>query len=421
LVVFGSLILNSLLIVCCQIPSLLIYYGIPSWRRTYYRRYIRFTQRAWVESVSWLCYAFAPFDLFITGDEFPFIDPQTGKPEPVILLANHMVNADWIYVWFLAMHFGCHGDVKIIMKEELKRFPVFGLGMQFFEFIFLKRSWNHDQQRLAEAFDSIAKDRPALWLMIFPEGTLISDQTMEVNLQYAEKAGLTEIPQYQLLPRATGLEFCLRHLHPCLNAVYDITMAYEGARPQYPQDDYSIFSIFVESRPPPRVHMHIKRYPIEHFTRQVDMTSELKPAPSLNELRQAEVSLMMNEASSSNGAEASTSTTLFSSPSPTKRRSPSPMLRPVTMEEQRPRSASPMPTSFTIWLREFFMKKDQLLHTFYTTGAFPLGQRRQPFTIHVGDRSKGFWYGAFGNEMALPRLWLGVFLFLVLIFFSTSK
>lgn len=41
-------------------------------------------------------------------------------------MANHMTFADWIYLWLFAMHVGAHGNVKIIMKEELKRIPIFG-------------------------------------------------------------------------------------------------------------------------------------------------------------------------------------------------------------------------------------------------------------------------------------------------------
>ncbi len=64
-------------------------------------------------------------------------------------------------------------------------------GMRMFEFIFLKRNWTHDQKHLGKAFDKIARDRQPIWLMLFPEGTLISDQTMEINLNYAEKAHLS--------------------------------------------------------------------------------------------------------------------------------------------------------------------------------------------------------------------------------------
>lgn len=80
--------------------------------------------------------------------------------------------------------------------------------MQFFDFIFLKRNWDSDRKRLAKAFDIMAVEKQPIWLMLFPEGTLISDQTMEVNLAYAEKAGLdvslkkinSEYLQYELLP-----------------------------------------------------------------------------------------------------------------------------------------------------------------------------------------------------------------------------
>ena len=118
------------------------------------------------------------------------MSPDT-LPENVILIANHMTPVDWIYVWLLAQRKGSHGIVKIIMKDSLRSIPIMGWGMQFFEFIFLKRNWSEDQLVLGDALDKMAREHRPMWLMLFPEGTLISDQTMEINLKYAAKAGIT--------------------------------------------------------------------------------------------------------------------------------------------------------------------------------------------------------------------------------------
>lgn len=66
-----------------------------------------------------------------------------------------------------------------------------------------------------------------MWLMIFPEGTNLSDNGRNASARYAEKAGLQDL-RHLLLPRATGLRFCLENLMGSVEWVYDCTVAYEG-------------------------------------------------------------------------------------------------------------------------------------------------------------------------------------------------
>ncbi|CAJ0647929.1 9795_t:CDS:2 [Entrophospora sp. SA101] len=47
-------------------------------------------------------------------------------PERIILIANHQIYADWIYIWTFAYLANAHGAVKIILKDSLKWLPIFG-------------------------------------------------------------------------------------------------------------------------------------------------------------------------------------------------------------------------------------------------------------------------------------------------------
>jgi 1-acyl-sn-glycerol-3-phosphate acyltransferase len=58
---------------------------------------------------------------------------------------------------------GCHGLVKIILKDSVKNMPVFGWGMHFFEFIFLAREWERDKSALFQVLRSFVADRYALF------------------------------------------------------------------------------------------------------------------------------------------------------------------------------------------------------------------------------------------------------------------
>ena len=69
--------------------------------------------------------------------------------------------------------------------------------------------------------------------------------------------------KHQLLPRSTGLRFCLNELKETTEWLYDCTIAYEGVPPgQFGQDIFTLRSSFFEGRPPKSVNMHWRRFHI---------------------------------------------------------------------------------------------------------------------------------------------------------------
>lgn len=72
--------------------------------------------------------------------------------------------------------------------------------MQFFEFIFMARSWAADRLQLEKDLTRIGeraqrKDE-SLALMIFPEGTLVSVDTRPLSKKYADKIGIVSFTYY---------------------------------------------------------------------------------------------------------------------------------------------------------------------------------------------------------------------------------
>ncbi len=120
-----------------------------------------------------------------------------------------------------------HGRLYIVLKESLKRIPILGWGMQFSQFIFLKRNWEKDKPRLAAHLQKLNKPSDPMWLMMFPEGTNLAPSTRESSKKWADKNGYKDM-RHQLLPRSTGLHFCLQQLQKTVDYVYDCTIAYEG-------------------------------------------------------------------------------------------------------------------------------------------------------------------------------------------------
>jgi lysocardiolipin and lysophospholipid acyltransferase len=66
-----------------------------------------------------------------------------------------------------------------------------------------------------------------MWLLIYPEGTNLSANTRKASKKWAEQNNFPDLKR-QLLPRSTGLLFCLQELRGTIDWVYDCTVAYEG-------------------------------------------------------------------------------------------------------------------------------------------------------------------------------------------------
>lgn len=70
--------------------------------------------------------------------------------------------------------------------------------MQFYNFIFLARSWASDRLHLSQSLAWLGRraeqeDTP-LTFLLYPEGTLVSKDTRPVSKKYADKLGIVRIP-----------------------------------------------------------------------------------------------------------------------------------------------------------------------------------------------------------------------------------
>jgi hypothetical protein len=187
---------------------------------------------------------------------------QCNFADRMVLMANHQLYTDWLYLWWIAYTNNMHGFVYIILKESLRSIPIIGWSAQFYNFIFLARNWEEDQRRFKKALARINSATQPMWLIIFPEGTNLSATTREKSKAWAAKNNLQDM-KHQLLPRSTGLRFCLNELKDSTEWLYDCTIAYEGVPPgQFGQDIFTLRSTFFEGRPPKSVNMHWRRFHI---------------------------------------------------------------------------------------------------------------------------------------------------------------
>jgi len=131
-----------------------------------------------------------------------------------------------------------HGHIFIILKDSLRYIPLLGPGMMFFSFLFLRRKWETDKPRFQHRLRKLRTTArgeehgdPTLldpmWLLIFPEGTTLSENGRASSAKWAAKQGMDDLKQ-TLLPRSRGLLLCLQELNPTVEYVYDCTIAYDG-------------------------------------------------------------------------------------------------------------------------------------------------------------------------------------------------
>ncbi|CEH12879.1 Lysophosphatidic acid acyltransferase LPAAT and related acyltransferases [Ceraceosorus bombacis] len=268
-------------------------------------------------------------------------------PSKSVWMSNHQVYTDWLYLWNVAYFADLADSIIIILKDSLKWIPFVGWGMIFFRFIFLSRSWSKDQATLgrhlrfmSSGANTKRSTASKLLLLIFPEGTLVSKLTRPTSRAFAEKQRFADCRNL-LLPRSTGILFCLRELlaqTPDLKLV-DFTIGYPGIPPAgYGQSYYTLRSIFMQGVSPPYVHLHLR-------------VSDAQSVPL------GVVTPIKNSSGETTGVQ-------------------------DAMDEEK--------AAFDVWLREDrWRKKDDLMDRFYRDGDFVGGRHKRERQATGVDNSTG--------------------------------
>ena len=299
-------------------------------------------------------------------EQFVRRDKKSGRitgvdlPSRAVWMSNHQVYTDWLYLWCLAYYADLADSMLIILKKSLKWVPFVGWGMQFYRFIFLARNWASDQKELTKQLGEVSSSHhptpgktstaQKLLRLIFPEGTLVSNLTRPVSAKFAAKEGISDMKN-TLLPRSTGLFFCLRTLAKEMDDLWliDFTIGYPGVPAGgFGQDYYTLRSIFMQGTPPPAIHIHLT------MTR---ITKSVQGDTSSNASNVADVKSATTDAP--------------------------PLGKNVRPEE----SSEEERKQFEEWLRRRWRGKDELMSRFYTEGDFVGGKYTQ--AIEEGKEREG--------------------------------
>ncbi|KAE8318059.1 acyltransferase-domain-containing protein [Aspergillus transmontanensis] len=281
--VLRSLLLATWFNCCCVVILVTQVLGAPLYliSKDYYYAYMAYTKQSFGLVITALTQWGCPTFVRVSGDKS--VQGQihltedgrlkTEFPERLVLIANHQVYTDWIYLWWVAYTNIMHGRIFIILKESLKYIPIVGQGMTFYGFIFMARKWLSDKPRLQHRLEKLktrhsgskseSSEYDPMWLLIFPEGTNLSLNTKRRSDEYGQKQGFPPL-KHEVLPRSTGLFFCLQQLRGTVDWVYDCTVAYEGPprKGSYPDKYFTLRSTYLQGRPPTSVNMYWRRFAV---------------------------------------------------------------------------------------------------------------------------------------------------------------
>ncbi|XP_048209146.1 lysocardiolipin acyltransferase 1 [Perognathus longimembris pacificus] len=243
LTLFGGSFFGSIFMLGPIIPLVFIN---PSWYRWISNRLVA----TWLTLPVALLETIFGVKVVITGDAFV-------PGERSVIIMNHRTRVDWMFLWNCLTRYSYLRLEKICLKASLKSVPGFGWAMQAAAYIFIHRKWKDDKSHFEDMINYFCDIREPLQLLIFPEGTDLTENSKARSNDFAEKNGLQKY-EYVLHPRTTGFTFVVDHLREGknLDAVHDITVAYPYNIPQ--TEKHLLCGNF-----PKEIHFHVHRYPVD--------------------------------------------------------------------------------------------------------------------------------------------------------------
>ncbi|CAK6434940.1 unnamed protein product [Pipistrellus nathusii] len=227
-------------------PFLPLMFISPSWYRWINNRLVA----TWLTLPVALLETLFGLKVILTGDAFV-------PGERSVIIMNHRTRMDWMFLWNCMMRYSYLRLGKVCLKASLKSIPGFGWAMQAAAYIFIHRKWKDDKSHFEDILDYFCDIREPLQLLIFPEGTDLTENSKARSNEFADKNGLQKY-EYVLHPRTTGFTFVVDRLREGknLDAVHDITVAYPHNIPQTEKH-------ILEGDFPKEIHFHVHRYPVD--------------------------------------------------------------------------------------------------------------------------------------------------------------
>lgn len=209
-------------------------------------------------------------------------DVKGPSGQRFVIMSNHQLYLDWLYMWSLASHIGLTGGIRYILKRDLMFVPILGLGMKLMDFIFVSRNWEKDRVKLPRRVKRMVYRDFPFALCIFPEGTTLSKSTFANMKEHAKEKNISEdqVPTRCLIPRVNGLHTILNGLSEDCDGVLDVTSYFKGADfdKEDPEVTFGIKKLLLHGIAPSVIHFRVKYYPLSEipFENREELAAWLK-------------------------------------------------------------------------------------------------------------------------------------------------
>lgn len=216
---------------------------------------------------------FKTISQFIKSFQNRPMDDLINDDHREIMISNHQIYADWLYLWGFLDQIHRAGSIKIIMKKELGDLPVVGFVMRQLGFMFLHRDWAKDADSFTRDLRKITERGLPYNLLIFPEGTTLWAKGKEKSREFSRTNGYPEM-EHVLCPRVKGLYTAILALKDNgagistdgLQGILDLTLGYSDVGAEnIPAKVYTLRSIFSGSRSPREIHINAAYIPLEEI------------------------------------------------------------------------------------------------------------------------------------------------------------
>eukprot|EP00794_Sanderia_malayensis_P004673 gene4673-5282_t len=206
--------------------------------------------------VSYFFETYAGTEIFFYGDDLP-----ESKKENVIYIGNHQSSVDWVISDLLAIRQGALGSIRYVLKSGLRYLPLYGLYFAQHGCVYVRRGGSNNDTWIKKRLKGFVKNKSALWLVIFPEGTRYNvnkPNVIKASQKFAKENGLP-VMDHILTPRTRAVELSVKELSSYVDAVYDVTLAYKDPkRPVLPKEEGPSLTEFL-SHGHKEIHVHLQR------------------------------------------------------------------------------------------------------------------------------------------------------------------
>ncbi|KAI5943817.1 1-acyl-sn-glycerol-3-phosphate acyltransferase epsilon isoform X1 [Manis javanica] len=196
-----------------------------------------------------------------TGVQILLYGDLPENKENIIYLANHQSTVDWVIAGVLAVRQNALGHVRYVLKDQLKWLPLYGCYISQHGGIYVKRSTKFNEKEMKKKLQRYVDAGTPMYLVIFPEGTRYNPELKKVisaSQAYAAQEGLAVL-KHVLTPRIKATHVAFGSMKNYLDAIYDVTVAFEGTVDDKGQrkEPPSMVEFLCKERP--KIHIHIDR------------------------------------------------------------------------------------------------------------------------------------------------------------------